>query len=111
MYEYILMNTYSYAYSIMQMLGLMIHQLQRPQSYPLFSLLLCPQKGDARMNQNKAKLSDCFKTGQGRWIENIGQNLVLASDTVTDLLEFFSFIFWSKILGLCYRKMKSYLDS
>lgn len=36
---------------------------------------------------------------------------MLASDTVTDLLDFFSFIFGSKILGLCYRKMKSYLDS
>lgn len=55
MYEYILMNTYSYAYSILRMLGLMIHQLQRPQSYPLFSLLIFPRKempGWIRTKQN-----------------------------------------------------------
>jgi len=64
------------------------------------------------INQNKPNLLDCFSTGQGQSIENTGQNLALASDTVTPQLDFFSFSFFlCKILSLHYRKRKTCLVS
>lgn len=46
------------------------------------------------MNQNKAKLWDCFKSGQEQSIENSRQNLVLTSDTLINLLDSFSLKFF-----------------
>lgn len=80
----------------------MIHQYGDHKVILFFSLLFCLQKGNVRMNQNKTKLLDCFKTGQGRSIESIGQNLVLASDTVTDLLDFFSLFYFFCLKFLFY---------